>query len=477
MKSQQNIDIDEFRVVPPAGVSPIEPDIINVTSSRRVSLEGGLNRSILRLALPAMLGMYIHLGFRLVDTFWVGKLGAPALASLGVSLFIVWTVFTLGEIFCVGSVAVIARRIGENNLKEATEVTGRIFFSVIAAGLAVTAAGIITLKPLVRFLGLSSAASAYAHDYLFIIYLGSVFLFLMIWTESIFRANNDTKTPFIIQACALALNAALTPALIFGIWIFPRMEVAGAAVGTVISLFAASSVCLVVLMRRGLVPANLRLYKPSLTTIKEIAKLGFPFSLSDLVFCFVYIIVSKIAAGFGDAPLAALTAGLRMEEITWLTAFSLHTAAATLTGQYLGMERKDMARKATLRCWQMGLIVIGIMAVILFTGNKIFIGIFIDHAEAIAIGGAYLKISSLSLLFMATMLILSGAFAGSGDTMPMFWATAPFYLTRIPIALFLANAMGLGVNGIWWAITISNFGMGITIFLAFNSNRWMKKKV
>lgn len=469
--------VRDERVSLPGDSGP--PDISHTPADRSRKIVGGisLNRAILRLALPTMAGWYIQMMFNIIDAFWVGKLGPAALAAVGASAFAMWMVYTLAEIFSTGSSAVIARRVGEENYAAATEFAGRIFTTVVAGALIAGIFGLLTVKELYGFIGASPQATEYGIDYLTIILYGVVFVFLAVWGEAVFHANGDAKTPMKIFASALALNAGITPALIFGWGPFPRMEVAGAAVGTVFSQFIAVTVGLIVMMRRGILPRKARGFIPSKAYTIQVVRIGAPMSFMGFVFCLVFIVISRIISQFGDEPLAAMAVGHRLEEFAWVINSGLYMATAAVVGQYLGMKDTRMAVKAAWRSLLFGLALTSIVATAFFFAGRYLMMPFTADPEVLELGTKYLRINAPALIFMSPGIILTGAFAGAGATIFPMLVTVPIIALRIPLAYLFSGRLGMGAVGIYYALALAYILRGVAMLGLFVKVKWWRKKV
>jgi len=469
-----NENDDKIPLPPPQ----VPPDIhARPASARKIVGVLSMNRAILRISLPTMAGWYLQIAFNLVDAFWVGKLGPAALAAVGASNFALWSIYTLCDIFSVGSSAIVARRIGEERYQRATEIAGQIVPSVLIGSIIVGILGLLTVERLYVYIGASAEATRYGIDYLTVILLGTPLLFLSMWGESIFHANGDAKTPMKIFAAALALNAVITPAFVFGWGPFPRMEVAGAAVGTVFSQAVAVVIGARVMVRKGLIPNELRKYLPSLKITAKVMRIGVPSSLTGFLFCVIYIFIARIAAGFGDEPLAALAVGHRLEELAWVPCAGLYMAAAAVVGQYLGMKDRKSAYRAGWRSVQFGLIIVGLVGILYFFFGKYMVLPFSSDVKVLALGAEYLRINAPALLFMATGIILTGAFSGAGATIIPMLITVPIIALRIPLSIYFAKNLGYAETGIWYALALSTVIRGIIMAAAYSRKNWLKKVV
>ena len=457
----------------------VRPDIHSKPSGAERKIVGkvSMNRAILRISLPTMAGWYLQIAFNIVDAFWVGKLGPAALAAVGASNFALWAVYTLADIFSVGSAAIISRRIGEERFEEATRIAGRIIPTLIVGSALIGVMGLLTVDKLYEYINASPEATRFGIDYMTIILMGTPLLFFTMWFESIFHANSDAKTPMKIFAAALVLNTVLSPALIFGWGFFPRMEVAGAAIGTVFSQVIASIVGIIIMRRRGLIPKELKGYRPSFKLSKKVVKIGGPSSITGFLFCIIYIYIARVAAQFGDEPLAALAIGHRMEEMAWVPCAGLYMAAVSVVGQYLGSKDKLGAMKSGWRSWHFGLAFTGFFGLVFFFGGKWLVLPFSSDAKVLALGADYLRINAPALIFMASGIILSGAMAGAGATIMPMLITVPIIALRIPMSVYFAENLGYGATGIWWALALSSIVRGMLMIAAYSRGKWLKKVV
>jgi len=377
----------------------------------------------------------------------------------------------------VGSSAIIARRIGEERFQRATEIAGKIIPAVAIGAAVVGALGLLTVETLYKYINASPDATKYGIDYMSIILMGTPLLFLSMWGESIFHANGDAKTPMKIFAAALALNAVITPAFIFGWGPFPRMEVAGAAIGTVFSQTIAVIIGAKVMMDRGLIPKGISNYLPSLKLTARVMRIGAPTSVTGFLFCIIYIFIARIAAQFGDEPLAALAIGHRLEELAWVPCAGLYMAAVAVVGQYLGSGDKDNAFKAGWRCLQFGLLITGILGAIYFFLGRYLVLPFSQDSTVLQLGVEYLRIDAPALLFMAAGIILTGAFSGAGATLTPMLITVPIIALRIPLSVYFAENLGWEVTGIWYALALSSVIRGAAMTFAYSRGKWVKMKV
>jgi len=435
---------------------------------------GDLRSQVMRLAWPTMFAMVLETLFSLIDAFWVGKLGADALAAVSGASFILWTIFSLAQISATGVTALVSRNIGRRDFERAKHsgVQGTILS--VFLGLFFGFLGILTMGFLFDIMNLSLGVTKLAGDYLGI-YLAGIFLaFVYICLESIFRASGDTRTPMIILGFGLLINAILDPILIFGYFFMPKLGVKGASYATILSYFIALSVAYFILRKRQLLPglSSRKWITFDPRCMITIVRVGAPIAITGVSFSMVYIFLTRIISVFGTASLAALGMGHRIEGIAYLASVGFSIAAATLVGQNLGAENPKRAARAAWISTFYGSVAMGIFSLFVVFFAPQIMSLFIKDQEVILMGSQYLYIIACCEVFLAFEVILEGAFSGAGDTVPPMVVSIPITAIRIPVAYFFAIYLDLGVLAIWWVISLSTLIKGIILAFWFAHGKW-----
>lgn len=439
--------------------------------------QGSIPRHV--LAVPALFSMFAIVVNNLIDTALVGHLGAAQVAAVGSAGFVIWMIFSIMDVFSVGTVAIISRHYGAGEQDQASEKSMQILrfaflFSIVFAILGFSFAGkvygLLNLAPDVERMG---------QIYLRIVFLAVPALFLAEVGGSIFRAIGDIITPMIVMVASVLINIVLDICLIYGVWIFPRLETMGAAIATAIAHTVAMLIGLILVLK-GRIPFRIipRLReKTRLDIIAGLFKIGLPPSLASLNLAFVYLVMTRIMSQFGTPAVAAIPVGNRAESISYMTCFGFYIAASAMVGQNLGARQSERAARAA---WT----TLGIISVITFAYGVIFLllseqitSVLTNDNEVIKIAGSYLRVLAFSQVFMAFEFVLEGAFAGAGDTLPPMIVSIPGTLLRIPLAYLLAISLSLGPSGVFWAITISTIAKGTVVFIWFRSGSWKKQKI
>jgi Na+-driven multidrug efflux pump len=328
-------------------------------------------------------------------------------------------------------------------------------------------------------------------------------IFLSFTLQRIFQAAGDTVTPMWLTFFALLINTALDPVLMLGLFGFPKLGVAGAALATVIArlFMVAFGIWLLLtkqrissrrfhksIFRRALFPVPviaeglLRFRLDDTTTpdwklLGSTLRIGLPNTVSQVLFPFVYMVITRLPASYGPEYIAALRIGHTVEGVSFFLALGFSIATATCVGQNLGASKPARAARAGWMATEIVVAILLVFSVLFYVFSHRIGAVFSPDADAIEASAAYLEILAFSQAFMGIEIVLAGAFSGAGDTVPPMVITVPLNLARIPLAYALAEFFGFGVNGVWWSISGTSIVKGLIIAFWFSRGRWKGKKV
>ena len=424
-------------------------------------IQGSIFKALFRLAIPIIGTSFVQMAYNMTDMIWVGRVGTRAVAAVGTASFYSWMSMAFILIPKIGAEVGVAQSVGRQDMEEAKVYMKHSFQMVLFLALLYASILIIFRKPLIGFFNIKEADIVNdAITYLVIIALGMIFSFINSVFSAIFNGYGESRTPFLVNSTGLVSNMILDPLLILGIGPFPRLEVTGAALATVIAQAMVTTIFILVAMRKPKLFSGLPLLTaPDLERIKKITKLGLPVAIQSGLFTGFSMMIARIIAQWGPIPIAVEKVGSQIESISWMTAGGFQTAMSTFAGQNFGAKKWSRVVKGYL----IGLaimIVFGLFTsgLLIFASRPIF-SIFIPEEETISYGITYLKILGLSQLFMCTESVTGGAFNGLGKTIPPSVTSITLNALRIPMALALSST-ALGLNGVWWAISISSILKG-----------------
>jgi putative MATE family efflux protein len=425
--------------------------------------EGNILKKLIILAVPIMGTSLIQMAYNMTDMIWVGVLGSRAVTATGTAGFFTWFAFAFITIPQIGAAVGVAQSVGRKDKEETKNYIRHSIQMNIVFALLYGAVMMVFRKQLIGFFNLSGAdIIAMAESYLFIVSTGMVFFFLPPVLTAIFNGHGDSRTPFIINTIGLTVNIVLDPVLILGLGPFPRLEVAGAAAATIFAQFVVTTVYIMIIKKKTNFFDGLNfLQKPDWEHIGRIVRFGMPVALQSGAFTFIAMVIARILSRWGSTPIAVQSVGSQIESISWMTAGGFQTALGAFIGQNFGAKKWDRIHKGYYTA--LGIVaVIGVInsALLIFFPEQIF-SVFIREQNVIKEGIIYLRILGASQLFMCIEITTAGAFNGLGRTIPPSIVGIALNTLRIPGALLLS--LSLGLNGVWWSISLSSILKGLIL--------------
>jgi putative MATE family efflux protein len=440
---------------------------------------GNLNRAILLLAIPMVMEMVLESLFAVVDVFWVGRLGADAIATVGLTESLLSLVMAIGFGLSLSTTAMVARRIGEKDPAGAA-VAG---VQAIVIGLAIAALiGIPCLfyaPDLLRLMGASPQVVGVGSGYARIALGGSAAIMMLFLNNAIFRGAGDAAIAMRLLWVSNIINLVLDPCLIFGWGPFPKLGVTGAALAT----FTGRSIGVLYqfyrLLRgterihilRSQIHLNfnvlLRLLRVSLTGILQ-------FAIAHTS----WIGLVRIVSIFGSAALAGYTIAIRILIFVLMPSWGLSNAAATLVGQNLGAKQPERAESSVWRTGLYNMIFLGVIGVFFVVFAEPVIHLFTSDPLVVPLAVSCLRILSYGNIGYAYGMVMLQAFNGAGDTVtPTVVNFFGFWLLEIPLAYLLAITLRMHSNGVFWSIVIAEGFIAAAGVVLFKRGRWKRQQI
>lgn len=448
--------------------------------SRTAITEGPILRALVQLALPIVLANVLQTVYQLVDTFWVGRLGAEAVAAVSLSFPVIFLLISIGGGVSIAGTILVAQYEGQGRTDEVNYVAAQTMLLVVVVSVLLGACGVAIAEPVMRLMGAAPAVLPDATQYLVIAFAGLPFVFLYFAFQSLMRGVGDVRTPMYIVLGTVLLNVALDPFFIFGYSVFPEMGVAGAALATLLSQGLASLAGLALLFS-GRQDVSLRgqRFVPDLALMRRIVQLGFPASVENSTRALGLSFMVVLVAGFGSTVVAAYGIGTRILSFIIIPALGLSMATSTMVGQNVGAGNLERADRIARLSAAIGFGVLSAAGVLLFAFARPVTTAFIPNdPQVIEMGTAFLRIMALSFGFVGVQQVLNGAFRGSGNTfMSMVLAIVSLWVLRFPLAYVLAERTSLGPEGIWWAFPVSNVLAAVVAVAWFARGTWKGARV
>lgn len=418
-------------------------------------LDGSIVGSLSRLAFPIMGASLIQMGYNLIDMIWIGRLGSGAVAAVGAAGMFLWMANGVTTVPRIGGQVTVGQKLGAGNDKEAAEYASCALRMGLFLGIIYGLICAIFNHQLIAFFKLNNP-EVIRNARLYLIIAGGllIFFFLDQVIGGILAAMGNTVTTFRVTTVGLVINLVLDPVLIFGIGPFPRLEVVGAALATVFAQMIVFVLYLKAIWREPIIFGNLQLFQRSKKqNLDDIIKIGLPSALQDVLFSAISMVIARFVAGYGDAAVAVQKVGGQIESISWMMGGGFAMAVNSFVAQNFGAGKIDRVKKG-FRTSVLIMAVWGLFnTFLLITFPKFFFSIFITEPDVIPMGVDYLRIIGISEIFICLEGAATGAFQGLGKTIPPSVVGITFNALRIPAAVLLSNILGL--NGIWWVLTIS----------------------
>lgn len=438
-----------------------------------------MKRAIFLLSVPMILEMLMESVFAVVDIFFVSKLGAEAVAVVGITETLTTIVYAIGIGLSVAATAVISRRIGEKNNSAANNAAFQAILTVLLPGLSIGIIGIAYSEEILVLMGISKNIAIEYNSYTAIILGSNIIIMLLFIINGIFRSAGDASIAMKALWMANILNIMLDPILIFGWGPIPAMGIKGAAIATSIGRGLAVLFQFYVLFsgksRIKLVIKDIHL---DLKVIFSILKLSTGTIGQYLIATASWIALMRILAEFGSSVLAGYTIALRIIVFALLPTLGLGNAASTLTGQNLGAKRPDRAERAVWATGKLSMIFLGLIGLVFIILPEFWIKIFIDDPDVIIAGARSLQIISIGFAFYGLGVVLVHSINGAGDTFtPTIINLICFWLIEIPIAYFMAYLLGWKETGVFLAIVLAESLMTLSALWVFKRGKWKTREV
>ncbi len=415
----------------------------------------------------------------MIDLFWVGRLGADAVAALSMSGTMLMLLFPVVLGLATGTVAIVSRHVGAREMDEASGVAGQALLAAVIIGAVSGVLGWWLAPHVVTLFRADAAVAELATDYLRITLAGIVTMILLFVGSSAMRGAGNATVPMVAMILSNVINIILDPIMIFGLLGVPALGVRGAAVATVLAQFFAMVVIMVTLASgpTGL-HVTLQRWRPHPFTMWRLLRIGMPSTVQMVARSLMGIVLMRLVASCGTAAIAAHGIGVRLHMMLLLPAFAVGNATATMVGQNLGAGRPDRANRAAWLATGMDVALMGVAAVALFALAPTLIGFFNRDTTVVEVGTSMIRIVTPFFVFVGVAIVLSRALMGAGDTTaPMITTLVALWGVQVPLAVLLAHVVAPATTGIWWAMSIAVTLHGLMNAGWFMTGRWRRMVV
>jgi putative MATE family efflux protein len=449
--------------------SAVRGDRINYT-------EGPIGRALLMLAVPMVLETIMESLFAVVDVFFVAKLGADAIATVGLTETMLFIIYSIAMGLGIGATAIVARRIGEKDEEGAARAGGQSIILGIAVSAVIAVIGITMAPTLLGWIGASESVQRSGATYTRVM-LGSNAVIVMLYLiNAIFRGAGDAAIAMRVLWLANGLNIILGPCFIFGVGPFPELGVTGAAVATTIGRGCGVLYQIVELSKRkSRVVIRRHHLIPDFELIRKVWNLSTTAIFQILIGTTSWVGMIRILSAFGSNAVAGNTIGMRVIMFALLPSWGLANAAATMVGQGLGAGKPDRAEKAAWLAGLYNMVFLGVVGLVFIILPRQIVAIFTNDPSVATYAVSCLRTVACGFLFYAYGMVLTNSLNGAGDTRtPTLINIGCFWLWQLPIAFVLSRYTALGPQGVFLAVTIAYSTLAVVSAWVFKRGKWRK---
>jgi putative MATE family efflux protein len=455
----------------------------SIRGSHRNYTTGPIGRAILLLAIPMVLEMLMESVFAVVDIYWVSHLGGDiakeAVATVGLTESMLTLVYALAIGLSIGAMAMIARRIGEQNPDGAARSAVQAIVLALIVAIVIGVIGAPLAPKWLKLMGGSPWVVEQGSKFTRVMLAGNVTVVMLFMINAIFRGAGDAAIAMRTLWLANWINILLGPCLIFGLGPFPKLGLLGAAIATNIGRGTGALFALSKLIREGgrfsIERRHVRI-EPAI--IGRLIRLSGTGTFQVFIGMASWIGLVRIISSFGSNAMAGYTIGIRVILFALLPSWGMANAAATMVGQALGARNPERAERAVWRAGFYNMIFLGLVGLVFVFFAPQIISLYDPEPEVAHYGIDCLRTVSYGFLFYAYGMVLGQSFNGAGDTWtPTIINLFVFWLWEIPLAYFLGIRFGMGPRGVFFAITIAFSTLAVVSALVFRRGRWKKRVV
>jgi putative MATE family efflux protein len=434
-----------------------------------------LHRNIFTLSWPAVAEHLFFTVTTFIDMVMVSRLGTDSIAAVGLASLLF---FMFISIFAfpmrIAAQALTARFAGEGSLRKIKESGGSVLFISIILGIAISLIGIFGSGRLMGLMGTSETVYKLGSEYLSIVLGFSLFTFIYFSSAGTIRGMGDTRTPMVLMGFSNVFNVIFNYLLIFGIGLFPRLEVVGAAIATAGSYIIGAILILVIINLRERIPVKIGdIRRINVKTINNIWRIASPAMLEFGIRRTSLFFFMKMVAALGTVALAAHQLALRIESFSFMMGIGFGIASNTLVGQSLGAKKVDLADESIKKTSYYAIAAMSLLAFLFVLKPEAVFSIFKPETDLRIFAMLAIIIAAFEQIPLAFLIVVAGGLNGAGDTKtPMIISFIGSILVRLSLAYWFAFRLGYGFAGIWFAAVCDWVAEAILAVIAFYKGRW-----
>jgi len=411
------------------------------------------------------LGLISLNSYSIADTYFVGQLGTLRLAAMGFTFPVSFSLVAIGLGVGIGASSVLSRLLGMGDREKVQRITTHALMLGAFLGLIVMVAGLSSIDPIFSLLGADAQTLPLIREYMEVYYFGGFLLILPMVGNFAMRAAGDARIPAVILTTSALINIILDPLLIFGLMGFPRLELRGAAIATVVANGTTVIASIAILhWREHLIRARYVSFTKLVDSWKRVLHVAVPATASNLLGPLTAGVITSFVASYGAAAVAGFGVASRVEALVMIVIFAVTSSVGPFTGQNFGARRLDRVKHIAWLSESFCVVYALAAAVVLWIVARPLVSVFDTNTEVIAIATSYLMIVPFSLGGFGVMLVAVASFNALGKPLPATILTfIKLFLVYIPLAWLMSKLWG--VAGIFWANAIAHLLFAVVGFI------------
>jgi putative MATE family efflux protein len=447
---------------------------IAVSGKEESFTTGSIRRAIFMLSIPMILEMLMESIFAIVDIFYVSQVSVNAVATIGLTESVITLVYAIAIGLSMAATAVVARRVGEKDLKGASQAAVQVIFLGTAVAIVISVFGILYPKEILGLMGAEPDLIEEGYGYTKVLLGGNITIMLLFLINAIFRGAGNASIAMWTLILSNGLNIILDPIFIFGFGPIEAHGVEGAAIATTIGRGSAVVFQLGILFfgysRIKIAFKDLVLQVSVMWNLIKVSLGGIG---QFLIGTSSWVFLMRIMSEFGSEVLAGYTIAIRVMMFTLMPAWGMSNAAATLVGQNLGAKQPERAETSVWITGKYSAIFMLLVSVVYLAFAPQIIALFTEEVEVIENGSLCLRVIAAGYLFYGYGMVIINAFNGAGDTKtPTYINFVCFWLFQLPFAYFLAITLNYGPVGVFASITLAEVLIAIIGIIWFKKGKW-----
>lgn len=445
------------------------------SKQQKLLLAGSIPRALATFSLPIILGNILQTGYQLTDAFWVGRLGADAVAAVSISFPVTFLVIALGAGLAMAGATLSAQYMGAGRQDKVNHAASQTMIMVTITSIILSTSGYILAPYILNLLNVEPEVYNGALQFMRVSFIGIIFVFMFAMFQALMRGIGETKIPLYIVIVTVFFNFILDPFLIFGWGPIPAQGVKGAAIATLLTQALAAFIGMFIFLRgRHGIQMSFTSLKPDFAYIKRAFLLGFPGSIELTTRSLGLIVMSFLISSFGTVTLAVYGIGANILQVITIPAMGLSMAVSTLVGQNIGAGNISRAERVAQLGAVFGFCILSAVGIIAYIFAHSLVGFFIvNNPEVIDQGAKFIRIMCLAWGAISVQLCIVSTFRASGNMLnAMVLALVSQWMVQFPLAYILSKHTYLAAEGIWWSFPITNIIVALVSIGWFAQGGW-----